>query len=75
MATIRAKRKELSIARIRKGLSIRCLAEKAGLNPSTIWKTEGGNVSSNPATAKAICDILCAEFDELFEIIENDIKP
>ena len=47
---------------------MRALARKSGLNNSTISNIETHNHSVHPKSAKAICDALNAEFDELFEV-------
>lgn len=65
------KSKNLSQARIRNGYSLRDLAAKSKVHYSTISNLENGRTSVTPKTAKAICDTLNKEFDELFEIVER----
>ena len=54
--------------RVRKGLSVRMLADKSGLNPSTIWNIENGRKKPNPQTAIKLCNGLGKKFDDLFEL-------
>lgn len=59
---------KIKMQRILSGMSMRALARKSGLNNSTISNIETHNHSVHPKSAKAICDALNAEFDELFEV-------
>lgn len=59
---------QLQAKRVKAGLSIRCLAKKAGVNPATVYKLENRLTSPNPATAAKVCSALGVDFDEVFEI-------
>lgn len=59
---------EIQRHRILLGMSMRELACKAGLNNSTISNIETYRHSVRPKSAKAICDALNSQFDELFEV-------
>lgn len=69
MSKIRAKGKNLAEARIRKFLTVKELAEMTSVNVAIICRSENGKSSPNPKAAKAICEALGAEFDDLFEIV------
>ena len=65
------KRLNISMKRLKKGISMRELARRAGLNIGTISNIESKNKNIAPKTAKLICDVLEANFDDLFEIVES----
>jgi transcriptional regulator with XRE-family HTH domain len=71
MPIIKAKPKTIPSARIKGGYSLRGLARKTNLNPTTIMKLERGLANPCPETSKIICDALGLGFDDLF-IIEED---
>lgn len=71
MFTIKANGR-FRMARIQHGLSIRGLADKAGVNPTTIHKLEKGLSSPHPNTAYKICDALGVKFDDLFELADKE---
>lgn len=64
---LKAKKEKIKEARIRNGYSLRVLGEMAGINYATISNLERGKGSPYPATAKAVCDALKMNFDDLFE--------
>lgn len=70
MLMIKTKVVVLQSTRIKKGLSTRQLAIKAGVNPVTIFKIENKGVNPVPSTASKICNALGVSFDELFELKE-----
>lgn len=61
-------RKELSMLRIKKGLSQNELAKLAKIHVSIISRSENGS-AIRPATAYKICKALNTDFDILFKII------
>ncbi|MFZ5968411.1 MAG: helix-turn-helix transcriptional regulator [Bacillota bacterium] len=66
---IKAKPENVKRARILKGLTQTQLAKTVKLNPASICLIENGELGARPRTAKAICEALESEFDELFEIV------
>jgi DNA-binding XRE family transcriptional regulator len=70
MFTIIVKPK-LTATRLKNGMSIRSLAKKAGINPTTVFKVSAGKCNATPTTAKKICEALGEKFDELFEVKEG----
>lgn len=61
------------MARIKKGMSMRALAEKAGMSVSAISKIERGAVRSiRPLSAQKICSALDVSFDALFDIVGSN---
>ncbi|MFZ5591735.1 MAG: helix-turn-helix domain-containing protein [Bacillota bacterium] len=69
MLTIIARPNALQAARLRRGYSLRELAEISGVNFSTISKTEKGVQGRiTPRVAKRICTALEASFDDFFII-------
>lgn len=72
MFTINIRGNVLQSTRIKKGLSTRQLALKAGVNAVTIFKIESKGVNPVPKTASKICKALEVTFDELFELKKID---
>jgi len=71
MLTINTRVKVMQSTRIKKGLSTRQLAIRAGVNPATIFKIENKGSRPAAATASKICNALGVPFDELFELLAN----
>ena len=74
-ATVTGGGKSICMARIKKGLSMRALAEKAGMSVSAVSKIERGAVQYiRPLSAQKICSALDVPFESLFAIVgtEND---
>lgn len=70
VATVTGGGKSICMARIQKGMSMRALAEKAGLSVSAVSKIERGAVQSiRPLSAQKICSALEVPFDSLFAIV------
>lgn len=69
-----SKSREISMARILAGLSMRGLAQKAGLNIGTISKIESRKQSVTPKTAKSICEVLGKDLKDLFFVDWEDNK-
>lgn len=67
---LKAKSEEIRETRIKRGYSLRVLGDIAGLNYATISNLENGKCSPYPATAKAVCEALKMNFDDLFEFRE-----
>ncbi|PWL85903.1 MAG: XRE family transcriptional regulator [Oscillospiraceae bacterium] len=65
---------EISLARIFSGLSMRELARRAGINIGTVSRLESSRQSVTPKTAKAICDALNRNLNDLFLIDLEDHK-
>jgi transcriptional regulator with XRE-family HTH domain len=63
------KSEKIKILRIKSGFSMRGLATETKTHYSTISNIENAKGSVLPKTAKAICDALKQEFDDLFEIV------
>lgn len=74
MSIILPKTKELGSARLKAGLSLRGLAIKTKVHYSTLSNAENGKGSVSPRIAKAICEALGYGFEELFEIVEVNVK-
>ena len=62
-----AKKEDLMERRVKSGMSKLELARRIGSNHSVVCRAEAGN-NVSPKTAKAICDVLGARFDDLFII-------
>lgn len=67
---IRAKAKELKIARIKAGLLQKEVAEKIGITANAYAQIESGRKSTSPNTAKKICETFSKTFDNLFILNE-----
>lgn len=65
---ILTKKRKLHSIRIMHGLSMRGLAEAAGLNPATVFNVESGRRNPSTQTAKKIYTALGLEFNDLFEL-------
>lgn len=65
---VKVKGDSLTRMRVRAGFTASALARKIGATGCVITKAESGN-GVYPHTAKAICDALGADFDDLFEIV------
>ncbi|BDF69146.1 hypothetical protein CE91St41_01270 [Oscillospiraceae bacterium] len=60
-------------ARVYNGMSMRDLAEKAGVSASAIHKIESGESGTvRPVNARKICAALGKSFDDLFTIKEKE---
>ncbi|MBC6165745.1 helix-turn-helix domain-containing protein [Listeria booriae] len=57
---------------ISSGRSFRSLSAEAGLSSSTIYPILNSDKRISPRVAKKICDTLKLDFDELFEIKEDE---
>lgn len=66
-------KKEFSIIRIKKGLSLTQLAERMQVNPSVVSKMEKQQ-PVRPATAKKACMALNESFETLFTIENREVK-
>lgn len=64
---LHVKKEEFVERRIKAGMSKLELARRIGANHSVVCRAEAGN-NVSPKTAKAICDVLGARFDDLFII-------
>lgn len=62
------KTEQLIEARIRKGLSQRGLATKAGITSGYISQIENGLYNPSPKVAQKIAEALSIDFDEIFLI-------
>ena len=60
----------LALTRMKKGFSLRKLAEAANVDYSTINKLENGKQKTTPETAKKLCSALGVSFEEVF-IVES----
>ncbi len=69
MGKIKAKRKSIVEARVKGGYTATDIANFIGLTKQAIYNIENGANSPSPKTAKAMCDVLGKEFDDLFEIV------
>ena len=63
---------KLSGLRIRLGMSVKELAEEAGVTRQAIYALESGMMRPNPATAKKIVEALSIGFDDIFSLVEGD---
>lgn len=52
--------------RYKKGLTLQDLSRISGINAGTINRIEQGVSSPRPKTAKALCEALGADFNDLF---------
>lgn len=74
MSVVIPKGEKIGALRIKSGLSLRGLAIKAKVHYSTISNIENCKGSVRPSIAKSICQALNAEFDDLFEIVDDSEK-
>jgi DNA-binding XRE family transcriptional regulator len=63
---IKVKQMEFALARIKKGLNKKELAEKIDISPSAIGQIEKGISGISVGNAKKTCEILEVEFEEIF---------
>jgi transcriptional regulator with XRE-family HTH domain len=68
---IRAKKPDITEARMRIGLSQRGLCRVTGLSSPFISQLENQNRNASPEAVKKICEALNMTFDHLFEIVSN----
>jgi DNA-binding XRE family transcriptional regulator len=73
MNIIEIKKREFQEARLRKGLTQRALASKAGVTQSTVFSIENKKTTPTPTTVKKICKALEVNFDEIFNIVEKEV--
>lgn len=71
MTIIRAKGNRMAEERFKKGLTIRELGSMCNVNYSTISKIENKKQCPRPRLAKAICESLGQDFNELFEFVDK----
>ncbi|MDQ0352469.1 DNA-binding XRE family transcriptional regulator [Alkalibacillus filiformis] len=57
---------------IKKGYSKTGLAEKAGIHHMTMWNVFNGKSNPSPSTALKICKALDVEFDDVFQIVDQE---
>ena len=69
LGTINAKSSEMTMARIKKGLSMNQLANLINSNAGSISRIERNNASPRPDLAKKICAALGCEFDSIFYVM------
>jgi transcriptional regulator with XRE-family HTH domain len=69
---IHPKADSLTSLRIKKGLSQRELAKKAGLSHCHLSQIENNHRYPSPRTAQKICQALGCDFDDLFEIVTDE---
>lgn len=74
MKIIEVKKKPFQEARLKKGLTQRALANKAGVTQSTIFSLENKKTNPTPTTAKKVCEALDVGFDEIFNIVEKEVE-
>ena len=72
MQQVRA-REDFSTIRIRHGFSVNGLAAGMKVKPSVVYSIEKGN-GVRPATAKKAVEALGEPFENLFDIIETELK-
>lgn len=68
MKSIKAKEKAIHELRLKKGLTLRALAEKANIAYITAFNLENKKTCPTPTTVKKVCQALDVSFDEIFEI-------
>ena len=56
----------LVLARVKKGVDVKPLAKKLGLNPHTIWRWENGERMPKIANLHAVADELGVDVGELY---------
>ena len=61
----------LGLERIRKGYNGSDIAEKIGITKMGYHNIEKRKNGADPKNAKKICEVLDAEFEELFEVVDN----
>lgn len=62
---------KIAVYRMKKGLTLKALAELSGIDSGTINRLEHGKASPRPRTVRALCEALEAPFEDLFTIIEQ----
>lgn len=72
MDAIVVKKRAFVERRMKQGLSLKSIAERANVHYATVNRIENGKTNVNPVTAKAVCDALGVQFDEVFEIVEKN---
>lgn len=65
--------KSVESCRVRLGLTQRAIGSITGLPPSTVSQVER-DIHISPISAKKICDALGKNFDDLFEIVNEELK-
>lgn len=65
---------QLTILRLRKGLSQTQLAEYAGINQATISRLERHQPMPHPSVAKKLADYFGREVDEIWDFTGNGFK-
>lgn len=65
---VMAKKDKITKKRVKKGLTGSEIAKRVGITSKGYFNIETNYHGANPDTAKSICDVLNADFDELFEI-------
>ena len=70
MKKIKVKGDAMEVIRTRGGFSVRQLAIAIKINAAALHRIENGEGHPLPSTAKAICDTLGRDFDDLFELVE-----
>lgn len=68
---VRLRGNELTITRIKKGLSIRSLARKAGISHCFLSQIENRQRYPSAKTAAKLCQALEVDFEEVFEIVDD----
>jgi transcriptional regulator with XRE-family HTH domain len=68
MRLIEVNKDRLAEKRIKQGLSLKTLADKAGVHYATVNRLENGTTNINPDTAVKVCNALSVDFDEIFVI-------
>lgn len=71
MKRIRVKGDAMESIRVRKGYNVRQLARVIKKDSAALYRIESGVSNAMPGTAKAICDALGQEFDDIFEMVEE----
>jgi len=72
MTKIKPKGKEINEIRIKTGLSLRGLAIKTKTHYATLSNLEHEKGNVTPRIAKSICEALKQDFDQLFEIVDDE---
>lgn len=66
-------KKELRVARIKKGLTAYQMADHTGLTHTGYRQMERRVNGISPAKAKTVCEVLNLDFEKLFELVDR--KP
>lgn len=72
MTKILVKSEQFARARIKQGLTMAMLADKIKVSRQAIRQIERKICNPSPATAKAISNALCVQFEEIFDIGEGE---